>query len=181
MLARISFRNLAFSVALAAVLASGAAGQVGYFYPPYPTWPPGSPGFYPAPTPPIFQPYQLAPYYGSGSLFLFSPGYLPYGSVLIQPGYPGPYSYPYYGAFPYEYQYRYHNWYYSPQGPYLWRWHRRDYGPRGRREPSGPTDVRPREGVPSRNQEEPALYRNPRSGPRMTTDSGHERDGPTEV
>ena len=182
MLARISFRSFVFSLAFVAALASRAAGQVGYFYyPPYQTWPPSSPGFYPAPTPPIFQPYQLSPNYGSGSLFLFTPGYLPYGSVLIQPGYPGPYSYgyPYDGAFPY--QYRYYNWYYAPQGPYLWRWHGRNYGPRRPEEPSGPTEVRPRPNVPPRNQEEPALHRLQPGGPIKPAGSGPDRPGPTVV
>jgi hypothetical protein len=185
MLARISLRSFVFSLAVVAALASGAAGQVGYYYPPYQTWPPSSPGFYPAPTPPIFQPYQLAPNYGYGSIFLFAPGYLssPYGNVLIQPGYPGPYTYgyPYYGAFPYPYLYRYYNWYYVPQGPYLWRWHGRNYGPQRFEEQPGPTEVRPRKSVPSQGQGEPALHRVPPGGSVLPAGSRHDLTGPTIV
>jgi hypothetical protein len=167
MLARISFKGFVLCAVLAAGLAVPAAGQVGYFLPPYQTWPPSSPGFYPAPAPQIFWPYQFGSPYGSGSLFLFSPGYLPYGSLLIQPGYPGPYAYgyPYYGLYPYQYLNQYYNWYYSPQGPYLWHWRGRDYGQRRPQEPSGPTEVQPRKGTQRWNQQEPIVNRQPRGRP----------------
>jgi hypothetical protein len=162
MLARISLRKLVFSLALEAGLVSAAAGQVGYYYPPYQTWPPSSPGFYPAPVPPLFWPYQLTPYtpyFGSAPLFTYWPDYssYPYGDDLTGPGYswPDTYGYPYYGSVPYPYQYPYYSPYYAPQGPYLWRGRGPNYGPRRPWEQPGPTEVRPRNDARARNEQRP--------------------------
>jgi hypothetical protein len=155
MSARVLFKRAVFAVAMAAGLTTCAAGQFGYVYPaPFtrPTWPPSNPGFTPAPLPPLFQPYQLIPPYGSGSLF-FAPGYAlpPYGGVLIHPGYiPGPYGYGYYppyGYFPYGYQY--FNWRYSTPWPYPRFSPGRPYGQRMRDRPNIQNDANT-PGTPSR-------------------------------
>jgi hypothetical protein len=170
-MARMPFRRFVFPLVLVATLSSGAAGQILYYFPPLQTWPPTGLGFHPAPLPPVFWPYQLAPYapyFGSWPVVPIPPDYLPYpyGNDLTQPGYPSYdypsynypyYDYPYYGPFSYQYPYPYYSPYYSPPGPYQWRWHGRDSGQWRPREQPGPTEVRPRNDMRARMPQEPVL------------------------
>ena len=156
------------SVAVVAALAGPAAGQFGYVYPvPGPQlWPPSSPGFPLAPLPPVFQPYQFPSFPPNSGIFFF-PGFLfpPYGSVVVQPGYPGLYPFGYPSYWPYPYQYGYYNGYYGRPGPYAYHWRHDDRRrPEERSAPGsmnrpGTRNRPPRQGMPAPNLEEPTLGR----------------------